>query len=109
MVIKCALGRLKGRFGVLKCEMDINLKELLHVINQCFILHNYCKVNGDHISNEAIEKASLLFKDHTELAPFDSYTVYCFKTLKLLLPLPLMFSDGFLFISVLFTLSMFLF
>lgn len=50
---------------------------------------------------------SLLFRNHTELAPFDTYTVYWFKTLKLLLPLPLIFSDSFLFISVLSTLSIF--
>ena len=57
MVIECALSRLKGRFGVLKREMDINLDDLPHVILSCFILHNYCEVNGDHISNEAIGKA----------------------------------------------------
>ena len=57
MVIECALSRLKGRFGVLKREMDINLDDLPHVILSCFILHNYCEVNGDHISNEAIDKA----------------------------------------------------
>ena len=57
MVIECAFGRLKGRFGALKREMDINLNDLPNVINACFILHNYCEMNGDHISNEAVEKA----------------------------------------------------
>ena len=57
MVIKCDFGRLEGRFGALKHEMDINLDDLPRVVHSCFILHSYCEVNGDHISNEAIDKA----------------------------------------------------
>ena len=57
MVIECDFGRLEGRFGALKREMDINLDYLPRVVHSCFILHNYCEVNGDHISNEAIDKA----------------------------------------------------
>ena len=57
MVIECDFGRLKGRFGALKHEMDINLNYLPRVVHSCFILHNYFEVNGDHISNEAIDKA----------------------------------------------------
>ena len=36
---------------------DLERWDLPHVIHSCFILHNYCEVNGDHISNEAIDKA----------------------------------------------------
>ena len=61
MVIKCALGRLKGKFGVLKCKVDINLKDLQHVIISCFIPHKYCEANGNHIFSEAIEKAIKYF------------------------------------------------
>lgn len=56
MVIKCACGRLKGRFGALKCEMDINLNDLRNVINACFILHNYCEMNGESIANKVAKK-----------------------------------------------------
>ena len=38
MVIECAFGRLKGRFGCLRRDMDINIKDLPHVIHACFIL-----------------------------------------------------------------------
>ena len=55
MVIECAFGRLKARLGALRREMDIN--DLPNVINACFILHNYCEMNGDYISSDAIEKA----------------------------------------------------
>ena len=46
--------------------MDITLNDLCHVIHSCFILHNYCEVNGDHISNEAIDKT---IKYDTEFQP----------------------------------------
>jgi len=36
MVIECAFGRLKARFGALKRAMDINLMELPHIIYACF-------------------------------------------------------------------------
>lgn len=36
---------------------DLERWYLPHVIHSCVILHNYCEVNGDHISNEAIDKA----------------------------------------------------
>lgn len=57
MVIKCACGRLNGRFGALKREMDINLNDLRNVINACFILHNYCEMNGESIANKVTKKA----------------------------------------------------
>ena len=41
MVIECAFGRLKARFGCLRKEMEINLKELSAVIHSCFILHKF--------------------------------------------------------------------
>ena len=39
-VIECAFGRLKARFGALKCAMDINIDDLPYVIYACFVLHN---------------------------------------------------------------------
>ena len=35
-VIECAFGRLKGRFGCLRREMDINIQNLPYVIRVCF-------------------------------------------------------------------------
>ena len=51
MVIECAFGRLKARFGCLKRDMDINLDDLPYVINACFILHNYCELHNDQVGN----------------------------------------------------------
>ena len=39
MVIECAFGRLKGRFGALRRDMDINIDDLPHVIYACFLFY----------------------------------------------------------------------
>ena len=38
MVIECAFGRLKARFGALRREMDINMEDLPNAIYSCFVL-----------------------------------------------------------------------
>ena len=50
MVIECAFGRLKARFGCLRRDMDINLDDLPYVIHACFILHNVCEINKEQIN-----------------------------------------------------------
>ena len=55
-VIECAFGRLKARFSALRRQMDINLDDLPTVIYACFILHNYCEVHKETISDEQIRK-----------------------------------------------------
>ena len=47
MVIEYAFGWLKARFGCLRREMNINLKELPLVIHSCFILHNFCEIRQE--------------------------------------------------------------
>ena len=46
MIIECAFGRMKARFGCLRRGMDINLNDLPAVIHACFILHNYCELKN---------------------------------------------------------------
>ena len=69
MVIECAFGRLKGRFGALRREMDINLNNLPDVIHASFILHNYCEMNGESIANESVEKAISYEREFQPAAP----------------------------------------
>lgn len=57
MVIECAFGRLKGRFGCLRRDMDIDMKYLPEVIYACFVLHNYCEINNDAIAKSRVEEA----------------------------------------------------
>ena len=55
MVIECSFGRLKARFGCLRKDMDINLNDLTYVIHACFILHNFCEIRNESISQEKVE------------------------------------------------------
>ena len=57
MTIECAFGRLKARFGALRREMDICQRDLPNVIYSCFILHNYCELKKEKLSDEAIQTA----------------------------------------------------
>ena len=55
MVIECALGHLKGRFGCLRRDMDINIKDLPHVIHACFILHNFCEMRKETVNQQNVQ------------------------------------------------------
>ena len=46
--------RLKARFGCLRREMDINLKELPAVIHSCFILHNVCEIRQEAVNQNDV-------------------------------------------------------
>ena len=56
-VIECAFGRLKARFLALRRAMDINLEDLPTVIYACLVLHNYCELNKESISEEQVRSA----------------------------------------------------
>ena len=55
MVIECSFGRLKARFGCLRRDMDINLNDLTHVIYAYFILHNFCEIMNESISQQEVQ------------------------------------------------------
>ena len=57
MVVECAFGRLKARFGCLRREMDINLDDLPAVIHTCFILHNFCETNNETVCQQMVDEA----------------------------------------------------
>lgn len=68
-VIECAFGRLKARFAALRRPMDINIHDLPFVIYACFVLHNYCEVNGESVFEERVRLAThydRLFQPNTE-------------------------------------------
>ena len=54
-VIECSFGRLKARFGCLKRAMDINIAEVPFVIYECFVLHNFCEINGESVAESRPE------------------------------------------------------
>ena len=53
-VIECAFGRLKACFSALRRQMDINLSDLPGVIYACFVLHNFCEVNKEFVSDDCV-------------------------------------------------------
>ena len=57
MVIECSFGRLKGRFGALRRPMDIKLSNLPLVIYSCFVLHNFCEMEKEPISESRFKEA----------------------------------------------------
>ena len=56
MVLECAFGRLKARFGCLRRDMDINLDDLAY-IHSCFILHNFCEIHKEPINPQYVTAA----------------------------------------------------
>uniref|UniRef100_A0A667XT45 Putative nuclease HARBI1 n=1 Tax=Myripristis murdjan TaxID=586833 RepID=A0A667XT45_9TELE len=56
-VIEGALGRLKARFAALRRSMDINMEDLPFVIYACFVLHNYCEVHKETVSEQSLNSA----------------------------------------------------
>jgi hypothetical protein len=48
---------MKARLGALKRAMDINIDELPFVIYACFVLHNFCELNGESIGENAVHNA----------------------------------------------------
>ena len=57
MVIECAFGRLKARFGALRRAMDININDIASVIYACFVLHNFCQLHNEAIGEDSVSSA----------------------------------------------------
>lgn len=62
-VIECSFGRLKARWACLKRSMDINIDDLPAVIYACFVLHNFCEMNGESVSEERVSQAIAYDRD----------------------------------------------
>ena len=57
MVIECAFGRLKARFGALRRPMDLDLDYLPVVIMSCFVLHNFCELQNEAVAQPNVDAA----------------------------------------------------
>ena len=70
LVIECAFGCAKARFGCLRRDIDINFDDLSYVIQSCFALHNFCEINKEVIKPhylEAAKKFILIFSQQLQL------------------------------------------
>ena len=72
MVIECAFGRLKGRFGCLRRDMDINI-DLPYVIHACFLQHNFCELHKEPVHQNLVEAAK---KYDSEFQPTNKSSGY---------------------------------
>ena len=57
MMIECAFGRLKGRFGILRRPLDRALLPIPELIHACFTLHNICENRKETLSAQNIQAA----------------------------------------------------
>lgn len=80
MVIECAFGRLKARFGALKRAMDINIDDIASVIYACFVLHNFCELNNETISEDNISSAIDYDRTFQPVQPANNYRTDCNET-----------------------------
>ena len=64
MVIECTFGRLKGSFGVLRRPMDVKLSDLPMVIYSCFVLHNFCEMKKEPVSESRFNKVLTMTSKH---------------------------------------------
>ena len=53
--IECAFERLKARWQILNRPMNIKLEDVPTVIYTCFILHNFCELNGSPINQDYVD------------------------------------------------------
>ena len=80
MVIECSFGRLKARFGALKRAMDINLMELPHIIYACFVLHNFCELNNERISEDKVSSTIDYDREFQPSTALHNYRTECNET-----------------------------
>ena len=52
MVVECAFGCLKGRFGILRKDIDTVLKTTLDIIYTCFFPQNFCEMNKEQLLDD---------------------------------------------------------
>lgn len=43
--------------------MDINIDDLPFVVYACFVLHNYCEMNGESVNEEKVQSAIAYERD----------------------------------------------
>ena len=54
--IECAFGRLKARWQTLNRNINLKLKNVPCVIYACFVLHNFCSLNGILVDDDCVQR-----------------------------------------------------
>jgi len=80
MVIECAFGRLKARFGALKRAMDINIAEIASIVYSCFVLHNFCELHNETIGEDKVSSAIEYDRNFQPVETSSNYRTSCNDT-----------------------------
>lgn len=54
--IECAYGRLKERWQILTRAIDMKLEHVPLIIYACFVLHNFCELNGMRLDDDNVQR-----------------------------------------------------
>lgn len=54
--IECAFGRLKARWQILNKRIDMGLTFVPEIIYACFVLHNFCEIQGVNIDDDVVQR-----------------------------------------------------
>ena len=54
--IECAYGRLKERWQILNKPIDLKLEHVPQIIYSCFVLHNFCEINGMSLDDDRVQR-----------------------------------------------------
>ena len=54
--IECAFGRLKARWQILNKRIDMQLTSVPEIVYACFVLHNFCEIQGVNIDDEVVQQ-----------------------------------------------------
>ena len=77
MVIECAFGGLKARFGALKRAMDINISEIASVVYSYFVLHNFCELHNETIGEDKVSSAIEYDRNFQPMETSSNYRTSC--------------------------------
>ena len=77
MVIECAFGRLKARFGAMRRAVDNSINELPFAIYACFVLYNYCETHGGKINEMQLSTAISFERDYQPMAICNNLRTDC--------------------------------
>ena len=54
--VESAFGRLKARWQILNTKINLRLENVPQVIHACFVLHNFCSLNGIQIDDDCVQR-----------------------------------------------------
>ena len=78
-LIEHAFGRLKARWRILNRSIDVDLDTAINLMYSCFVLHNFCEMHKEDLSNEIVkntivnERRCQNCKHHNQIDKLYSY------------------------------------